>query len=474
MHTARLKKLVKDLRHHDSAKRRYAAEALADGDERAVYPLIKALRDENYGVQDAAIRSLMEIKGESTAYMLLPLLRENAFLRNTAIMIIKEIGREAVPLLAPLLRDRDDDIRKFALDLIQDIRHCDYPEQLVDLLKNDPNPNVRAAAAKALGALKYRPAGPQLMKALKDEEWVCFSAIEALTDLGDEDCLSSIADLLNSPSEAVRFAALEALGKIGSPLSVRPIVEHISKTGGYEKNAAIKSLVRIGDIPPLPGMSDSLVEILQDGDWEDRLTAIKGLVALKEKSAIPYMIDIAGSYDTSVPDNEEKVAIIKEAVKGLGCNEHLLNILRDRSMKFRGRSIAVDIAGELKCREAVPALIDLLKDECRDVKRSAVNSLGKAEGDEVKETLIDMISEHDSHVRKTAVISLGKIREKAAFEPLMKFLHNEKYHDVIHEFVKALLNIDSSMFLSRIHEYSEHVREIAAEYVSDIRTGEAC
>jgi len=474
MHTARLKKLVKDLRHHDSAKRRYAAEALSEGDERAVYPLIKALRDENFGVQDAAMRSLMEIKGESTAYMLLPLLRENAFLRNTAIMIIKEIGREAVPLLLPLLRDRDDDVRKFALDLIQDIKHCDYPEKLVELLKDDPNPNVRAAAAKALGALKYRAAEPHLLEALKDEEWVCFSAIEALTDMGGDGCLHAIAALLNSPSEAIRFAALEALGKIGSPLSVKPLVEHISKTEGYERNAAIKSLVHTGDIPSIPGISASLVEIMKDGDWEDQLTAIRGLVALKETSAIPYMIDIAGSYDTSVPDNEEKVGIIKEAVKSLGCNEYLLNILKDPSMKFRGRSIAVDIVGDLKCREAVPALIELLKNECRDVKRSAVNSLSKAEGEEVKETLINMINEHDSHVRKTAVISLGKIREKAAFEPLMKFLHNEKYHDVIHEFVKALLNINPSLFLSRIHEYSDHIRETAAEYVSDIKTGVSC
>ncbi len=476
MHTARLKKLVNNLGHHDSSKRRSAAEALSEGDERAVYPLIKALRDENFGVQDAAIRSLIEIKGESTAYMLLPLLRENAFLRNTAIMIIKEVGREAVPLLAPLLKDHDDDVRKFALDLIQDIKYCDYPEKLVDRLENDLNPNVRAAAAKALGALKYRAAEPQLMDALRDEEWVCFSAIEALTDLEPEDerCLHSIAALLNSPSEAIRFAALEALGKIGSPLSAKPIVDHISKTDGYEKNAAIKSLVRIGDIPLIPGISANLIELLRDGDWEDRLIAMKGLVALKEKSAIPYMIDIAGSYDASVPDNEEKVFIIREAVKNFGCNKYLLDILNDGSMKFRGRSIAVDIIGDLNCREAVPALIKLLKDQCRDVKRSAVNSLAKTEGDETKESLIDSINEHDSHVRKTAVISLGKIREKDAFEPLMKFLHTEKYHDVICEFVKSLLNINPSLFLSRIDEYSADIREIAAGYVSDIRTGVSC
>ena len=67
MHTAKLKKLLRNINDEDASKRRSAAEALAEGDERAIYPLIKALRDDNLGVQDAAMHSLMEIKGETTA-----------------------------------------------------------------------------------------------------------------------------------------------------------------------------------------------------------------------------------------------------------------------------------------------------------------------------------------------------------------------------------------------------------------------
>ena len=254
MHTKRLRKFIKDLNHEDSSERRASAEALSEGDERAVYPLIKALRDDNFGVQDAAMRSLMSIKSESTAYMVLPLLRGNAFLRNTAIMIIREVGKEAVPLLEPLLKDQDDDVRKFALDLIHDIRHCDYPEALVDMLKNDPNPNVRAAAAKTIGSLDYKEAIPELMESLKikvDEEWVCFSAIEALTNLGDDRSVQSIVALLNSPSEAIRYASIEALGNLGSPLAIKPLVDHMPGIEGFEKNAVIKSLVQIGNIPSI-------------------------------------------------------------------------------------------------------------------------------------------------------------------------------------------------------------------------------
>ena len=211
MHTNRVNKLLKDLDSNDASKRRLAAEAMTGGDERVIYPLIKALRDKNFGVQDAAMRSLMEIKKESTAYMVLPLLREDSFLRNTAIIILKEMGKIAVPLFLHLLNDKDDDVRKFILDLIYEIQYCDYPEKIVAMLKDDSNVNVRAAAAKALGKLKYKGAIPHLVNALQDEEWVCFSAIEALTNFKDTVSLRSILELLNSSSEAVRFAAVEAL-----------------------------------------------------------------------------------------------------------------------------------------------------------------------------------------------------------------------------------------------------------------------
>lgn len=104
LQTRRLSKLIKDLEGPEPSKRRTVAESFADGDERAIYPLIKALGDENPGVQDAAMRSLITIRGEVTAYMVVPLLRNKPLLRNTAVMILNEIGAPVIPLLYPLLK----------------------------------------------------------------------------------------------------------------------------------------------------------------------------------------------------------------------------------------------------------------------------------------------------------------------------------------------------------------------------------
>jgi len=474
MHTARLKKLLRDINDDDASKRRSAAEALSNGDERAIYPLIKALKDDNFGVQDAAMRSLMEIKGETTAYMLLPLLRENSFLRNTAIMIIREMGKIAVPLLYVLLNDRDDDVRKFALDLIHDIQYCSYPEKLVEMLTGDPNANVRAAAAKTISMLQYKKAIPQLIKALSDEEWVCFTALEALTNLIDDDSTDAIIDLLKNPSETIRYAAVEALGKISSSKAVECLTDHISKTEGFEKVTTIRSLAMMGCVPSSPGVAEALIDMLKEDEWEDKLIAIKGLVSLKAEDAIYHMVDMAGSLDLSDPESEHKLYAIKEAIHSFGCNASLIELLNDASVKYRGKVVVIEIVGDLRCKDSVPALIKLLKSDYRDVRRTSIKSLGQIKGDEARECLMEAISDGDSHVRKTAVTALGKIGQMSAFEPLMKILRNEQYNDVIDEFINALMNINSALFLSRIGEFNENIRKIASGYSPKLNSEITC
>ena len=474
MHIARLNKLQSDLTHEDPAIRRSAAEDLAEGDERAIYPLIKALRDENLGVQDAAMRSLMSIKSEPTAYMLLPLLRENALLRNTAMIILKEMGKIAIPLLYILLDDRNDDVRKFSLDLIHDIQYCNYPEKIVELLAGDPNVNVRAAAAKTIGTLQYKKAIPQLVKALSDEEWVIFSALEALTAMPEDESIDAILDLLKNPSETIRVAAIEALGEICPSKATDPLVKHIAKTKDYEKIAALKSLIEIGPVPSLPHISDALMEVLKDEDMENKLIAVKGLALIKHENAIKPIIDLAGSLDISDPDNEETLLSIRNFLQSFGCSKHFIDILKDQAVKFRGKVMAIEIMGDLNCAKAVPILIDLLNSDYRDVRRSSINSLGKIDSDESKKCLIEAISDHDSHVRKSAVSSIGKIGDMSAFEPLIAMLHNEQYSDVIDEFIIALMSINTKLFLDRVNEFNSTIQEHASRYKSIIDVEASC
>ncbi len=466
MHISGLHTLKSNLTHKDPATRRAAAEDLADGDERAIYPLIKALRDENFGVQDAAMRSLMSIKSESTAYMVLPLLRESTLLRNTALIILKELGKITIPFLYILLDDRDDNVRKCSLDLIHDIQYCNYPDKIVELLIGDPNVNVRAAAAKTIGSLQYKKAIPELITSLTDDEWVSFSALQALTAMHEEESIDAILNLLNNPSETIRCAAIDALGEIRALKAAAPLAKHIASAKTYEKIAAIKSLIEIGPVPSVPDIADALMEVLNEEDMENKLIAVKGLASIKHEHAVKPILDLAGSLDNANPDNEDIFLSIKIALQSFGCSNQLIDILKDRTVKFRGKVMAIEIMGDMKCTGAVSLLIDLLNSDYRDIRRSSITSLGKIDSDESKECLITSLSDHDSHVRKTAVLSLGKIAHMTAFEPLIRMLHNEQYSDVIDECINALMSINSRLFLDQVKEFDSTIQEHVSRYAS--------
>jgi HEAT repeat protein len=466
--TERLAKLIKGLAHPDSTHRRSAAEALSYSDERAIYPLIKALKDDNPGVQDAAMRSLISIGGEVTAYMVIPLLRDEPYLRNTAMIILKEIGSVTIPLLYSLLKNKDDNVRKFAIDLICKIKQCNYPQEMARILASDPNPNVRASAAKAIGILHYKDALPQLLEALRDEEWVCFSALESLAMLKDESSIEPIASLLNSPHDVIRYAAIDTLGRIASPRSSKDLLSHLQKAVGFEKTATIKSLVLIGITPAMSEISDVLIDMFRNGDWDERLIILKGLVGLQDAKAIYTIIDIAGSLDPSEPDAEEKLLIIKDALRNFGCSNALIDMLNDTGIKYRGKQIAIESLGDLGCEKAVPHLIRLLKSKFRDVRRAAVMALDKINDEDAKQALIDSIYDYDGHVRKATVSTLGKVGDKTSIQPILKLLYTERYQDVIEEAVMALLNIDPAALFSHLDEFCGYVKEATGKYAKDI------
>jgi len=459
-----LSQFLQKLADVDPGERRTAAEALSEADERAIYPLIRLLRDDNPGVQDAAMRSIISIGGEVTAYMALPLLRENPFLRNTARIILRQIGQPSVPLLRPLLADKDDDVRTFAVDLITDIGTCDYPAEIARLLETDQNQNVRASAARAIGVLEYREGVPALLVALKDNEWVCFSALEALALLKDESSIDPVLALLENPSETLRYAAIETLGKIGSSRSSSALISRISRSSDIEKTAIVKSLVQIGITPSMAQVGDLLIEMYTNGEWEERLIALTGLADLKDKRAVPVILEIAGSLDPSDPESEERLHAVREALMRFGCTTALIDVIKDPAMKFRSQVVALEVIGELQCAEAVPALISIMDGDLREVRRASILALARIRGDKALQKLRACIEDRDGHVRNAAISALGQIGDKTSFPLIMDHIPRENYQDVLEVTIRALLMIDPPMLFSKRDALSPAIREIIARY----------
>ncbi len=463
-----LPKVIQKLQAQDPSVRRQAAEQLAEGDERAIYPLIKSLSDPSAGVQDAAMRSLIAVGGEVTAYMVLPLLREGTYLRNTALIILTRLGAVTVPFLTVLLEDKDPDIRKFAVDLMCDIKEGVEYERLLPMFK-DENANVRAAAAKAAGELGCEGAIPSLEEALRDEEWVCFYALQSLGELEATEAAPFIVELLKSPSEVVRFSAIETLGKIGTPEVSETLMSYLFSASDDERSAIVKSIVQIGITPAMVGLTEHLIRMLKEGDWEDKFIALRGVEVLNAKSAVPLLVDIVGVLDPAMPDTEERHSAVSRTLLSIDSETELLKLLASPEMKYRGKAFAIEILGDLGSKLAVPMLMDSLSATSRDLRRASAEALGDiGEPSSVGPLLETSLKDVDAHVRKCAIEALGKIGMPVAFQPLLDLLRIEKFSDIIEKIVESLLKIDAAKFADGLSSYSGQVRKIAVGAIDDV------
>lgn len=166
-------------------------------------------------------------RGEAGAAVFGQMLRqtENQLARVHSVWGLSQLARKdakyAQPLL-PLLRDNDPEIRAQAARWLGDMRYKEAGPALVPLLK-DASPRTRFFAAEALGRIAYAPAVQPiiaLLEANNDEDtYLRHAGSLALARIGmaAPNQAGSIVALTKHPSRAVRIAAVVALRRMSHP-----------------------------------------------------------------------------------------------------------------------------------------------------------------------------------------------------------------------------------------------------------------
>ena len=192
------------LKDPDWAVRREAVITLGEmGDERCVEPLVRALRDGDWQVREVAIEAL-GLVGSPAVEQLVRMLRDWD-IRKYAIRALGKIRDERVldPLISQLRSD------EFHLDAMEALVELGQPsvENLVPLLK-DKDEQIRKRAVIVLGRIKDSGVLEPLMEMLKDSDWFTrLSAAAAIEEIGDERGREAIKPLLKDPDLVVKMRA---------------------------------------------------------------------------------------------------------------------------------------------------------------------------------------------------------------------------------------------------------------------------
>lgn len=181
--------LVQELENADPMVRRWAARDLADCPEAAA-ALVSRLEDEaDASVREVIFSTLTCLGNESAVAGLVQCLRsDDAALRNEAIESMKQLPDEVAPIMRALLADEDADVRIFAVNVLESLRHPQVEPWLIEVIESDLQVNVCATAVDLLvevGSEVARDSLIRLKARFADEPYIQFAADLALKRLAE-------------------------------------------------------------------------------------------------------------------------------------------------------------------------------------------------------------------------------------------------------------------------------------------------
>lgn len=182
--------LLDQLSDPSPTARRWAARDLINCPEDAMAMVERLKIEPENSVREVILTTLTCLGDQAAVNGLVECLRsEDASLRNETIEAMKQLPDEVAPIMQGLLSDRDSDVRIFAVNILESLRHPDVERWLIEVIEHDPHVNVCATALDLLGEIATQAAGLPLVRLkarFKDEPYIQFAADIALKGiLGD-------------------------------------------------------------------------------------------------------------------------------------------------------------------------------------------------------------------------------------------------------------------------------------------------
>jgi len=417
---------IKDkVKNTDVSVRREAADDLVYVEEQDAEELLfDLILDENKGVREAAGEALLRRGNQSGAARLVKNFGNPRIeVRNQAVLLLTEMGEPVLEHVLPALNDPDRDVRKFAADVLGDVKSPAAVSSLVKAI-HDKDLNVGLSAVEALGKIGGDEAFNELEAAFRDNPNVRSTVAETLGKIGNPEGVKVIQKGLHDEDPIVVFASTEAFGLIGGNNELNLLESLIQESNGYIKGIAIASLIKI----LIRTNSESNIDLLSDENVRELCSAVEGNREITEfiEAYIvrAVMNDYAGGtfgYYSKLSD-ELKVVVLNSLInkKNDLTVELVISALKETNTHIKMAAISIFYNWEDK--DSVKYLIELLDDEDDWVSYRAAEAIGIIGGEGSVEALLSKV-ESDIPLRQIAIIKA--LESLAAKDELLRLTVSE-------------------------------------------------
>jgi HEAT repeat protein len=381
--------IADDLLSSDEEVRRLAVERLLSlPSDEAIPKLVDALGDESWRVRKAAVGRLATCsnRDEVVEFLITALADdENTGRRNSAVEALVHFGSSAVPALIRSLGSDDIDVRKLVVDSIAGIADDDAREAVIGVL-GDSDPNVRAAAADALGNMSGAGVADALrdvVMAQSEEGLIRLSALRSLARLEvsmtPSELASAFDDSLLCPAaytvvgycedENVSSCLLKGLvsgTRLAREAAMESLVRVLSCCDGAQADQVVDGILEV--VASNRELIQTSIERLGDADLASRLVLIQFLGIIRAPEAVIPILD-AG--------RDEAIAeVAHTTLESLG---EIMETAIDTgwaNLDVELRTVACDLLGRTRGARGAELLLSALDDSDGELRGAAARALG--------------------------------------------------------------------------------------------------
>ncbi len=177
---------------------------------------------------------------------------ENLGDRLKGVNLLRQIDPAiAFTLIQPLVKDTNERVRYAAVSQLDPLGKQDPDTTLSllrDRLQNDPETDVKAAAADVIGGLQLTEAYDDLKQLYGEtSDWLLqLSIIATLGELGEAKGIELLEEALNSDNGLVRISAVSALGELGSVEAVPSLIKLVRDEDWQVRYRLVQALGKLG------------------------------------------------------------------------------------------------------------------------------------------------------------------------------------------------------------------------------------
>ena len=416
--------------------------------------LIKTLREGDSFSKEKAQEALLAAPDPSVIEAVAPLLKaSDTGTRMFALEILKAAGNHNIECITSLLDDENEDVRVYACEIITCLKNPDTLPALMKKVTGDAD-NVRNAACMALGEFDDDRAVDALLEALKDDDWVTFTAIFSLGKIGNKKTIPPLLEVFRNGNEEISLAACETLIDFKDTDILDQVIETLKGWDEKKRDAYMRVMLEKGEEDVFLRMKEKIGEELFDHllscvDYGNRrsLPVIKLLANFKTEPACNAILEALAHLDPEAEEYDEVLGYfmdLSDVWAGLA-DEYFA-----KGEQYYFPVLKACTMGGIRVGDDV--LLEAFRNAPVDVRREIAASVERIAVGTGYDLIREALGDADGHVQGNAAQAAGMMGLTDLVDDIGR-LSRTSYPDVRAKALKALIRLDQAKATAIIEEF---------------------